>query len=320
MHMDFKRMDDRTIMIDLSPSDLLQKGFHLHDINEESKDMILDMVLSELEERHDVELGEALQIKVMIGNFGMKVVIQEVTREDMPFGFSVPPPHMIPELIKQAITGGQIPFPEPMVEDIESFDFTFKFQDFEDVIRMVSGIPSHYVQDSLSDLFVYEGKYYLTLSYSEDDMDEDEVTDAVSYLKEFAQLSKVTSHVLEEYGKQIIKDKAIEDLYVHFVNKDGIVFTPRSNSYSIFVELDGPNLTGEECIEIYVDEYRSNIQDEVYFESLSDDEDFHFSVFVNPVKKTIKGNGSRRHKQFILECVLPVYFEEKIADDDIFVE
>ncbi|UGB29294.1 genetic competence negative regulator [Metabacillus sp. B2-18] len=99
---------------------------------------------------------------------------------------------------------------EMQVKVDESFDVIYEFESFEAIIQL-----SHYLyhQDILDGMVVYfQERYYLLLS---DDQPMN-IDDLVAILAEYGSPSTLTVHRLKEYGKKIMQNNAIEQIYNHF--------------------------------------------------------------------------------------------------------
>ncbi|MFD2214208.1 genetic competence negative regulator [Metabacillus endolithicus] len=99
---------------------------------------------------------------------------------------------------------------EMQVKVDESFDVIYEFESFEAIIQL-----SHYLyhQDILDGMVVYfQERYYLLLS---DDQPMN-IDNLVAILAEYGSPSTLTVHRLKEYGKVIMQNDAIEQIYNHF--------------------------------------------------------------------------------------------------------
>ncbi|TCP31670.1 adapter protein MecA 1/2 [Scopulibacillus darangshiensis] len=105
-------------------------------------------------------------------------------------------------------------FIEMQVTLDESCEILYKFDDFEDVVSL-----SHKLYDlgvTEGALHLFEGKYYLSFEEEEYFIDLDLL---IAVLAEYGNTSTMTSHRLFEYGKEIISDHAIRQLYTYFVER-----------------------------------------------------------------------------------------------------
>lgn len=92
----------------------------------------------------------------------------------------------------------------------------YRLDDFEQFIQLGYAMQDYYEQ---SRLYHYQNKYYLVI---EDFLSEEEYySDMESIISEFGNLSNVTVSVLEEYGKVIYDDNALEKVVADFKLRAG---------------------------------------------------------------------------------------------------
>ena len=92
-------------------------------------------------------------------------------------------------------------------------DYTFVFESFEDVIGLAKKLDEADLQTSL---YFYEEKYYLHIIFDFEITEFDSVLNILSVVSEFANNSKTTIHIIQEYGKQIIESRVLDELNKHF--------------------------------------------------------------------------------------------------------
>ncbi|MEX1030975.1 MAG: genetic competence negative regulator [Paenibacillaceae bacterium] len=90
---------------------------------------------------------------------------------------------------------------------------SFVFTDFEYLLRAAKVIQP-YVPDHGGALFSYKDKWYLQLEPNE--MEDKDYNTLISVLSEFGDATSVTPAVLEEYGKIVIAENAVNILCAHF--------------------------------------------------------------------------------------------------------
>ncbi|MCO7126738.1 genetic competence negative regulator [Sporolactobacillus shoreicorticis] len=96
----------------------------------------------------------------------------------------------------------------------ESQDVLYQFEQFDDVIALSKALYDLGVRTG--SLFLFENKYYIHFN-------EQHLTDAfdietlVAILAEYGNTSTITIYRLGEYGKCLIKDIAISELYRYFI-------------------------------------------------------------------------------------------------------
>lgn len=94
----------------------------------------------------------------------------------------------------------------------ETDDILYTFHDFEDIISLVS--PLKRLGINGGQLYHYNGRYYLGF----EDHTEN-VETLIAYLAEYGQPSTMSSHCLFEYGRVILPDHAVKNLYQSFYDR-----------------------------------------------------------------------------------------------------
>jgi adapter protein MecA 1/2 len=89
---------------------------------------------------------------------------------------------------------------------------SYKFQDFEDVISAAKKLRK-YIANGGS-LYLYQNKWIMLLEPLE--MEEKEYEAVIAILSEFGEATSVSQAMLEEYGKTIVSDDAVNVLCSHF--------------------------------------------------------------------------------------------------------
>ncbi|MFC0472927.1 genetic competence negative regulator [Halalkalibacter kiskunsagensis] len=97
----------------------------------------------------------------------------------------------------------------------ETEDIFYEFEDIEDVIAASSRLFPFGIQGGA--LYSYKGKYYV--KFEEFDVDVVDEDSFVALLSEFGSPSTVSSFLVEEYGKCLMKYDAILELYNTFIKK-----------------------------------------------------------------------------------------------------
>lgn len=90
---------------------------------------------------------------------------------------------------------------------------SYVFTDFEHLLSAAK-VVSQYVPENGGSLFSYKEKWYLQVEPHE--MEDKDYNTLISVLSEFGDATSVTPAVLEEYGKLIIAEDAVNVLCAHF--------------------------------------------------------------------------------------------------------
>ncbi|MFC4768871.1 adaptor protein MecA [Effusibacillus consociatus] len=101
---------------------------------------------------------------------------------------------------------------EQIITVDHSTAITFMFDDFENVLSAAKVVFSSF--DLTTSLYHYKDRYFLFVN--EEEMEQEDSDALWALLYEYGTMSNVTLAVLEEYGKLIIKDTAIETLNQYF--------------------------------------------------------------------------------------------------------
>lgn len=95
----------------------------------------------------------------------------------------------------------------------ETDDIFYEFDNIEDVIALTSRLYPFGIRGG--SLYAFENRYFIRFDEFDFDMNNEEAF--VALLSEFGTPSTVSSHRVEEYGKEIIMYEAMQRLYVHFI-------------------------------------------------------------------------------------------------------
>ncbi|SFF95136.1 genetic competence negative regulator [Sporolactobacillus nakayamae] len=96
----------------------------------------------------------------------------------------------------------------------ESKDVLYQFEQLDDVIALSKTL--HDLGIRAGSLFLFENKYYI--HFDEHHLSDDSNLETlVAILAEYGNTSTITIYRLEEYGKCLMKDAAIADLYRYFI-------------------------------------------------------------------------------------------------------
>lgn len=88
----------------------------------------------------------------------------------------------------------------------------YAFRDFEDVIAVCKAIRTSGITED-GRLYAYQGKYMLSFEPSGEQARSQAL---IALLAEYGDATSVTSAVLEEYGKVVIADGAVQEICTHF--------------------------------------------------------------------------------------------------------
>ncbi|WP_226666907.1 genetic competence negative regulator [Metabacillus litoralis] len=193
--MRLERLNYDKIKIFLTTDDLKDRGLTKEDLWKDS--LKVQQLFRDMMDEASVELGFEAHGPIAVEVYslhaqGMVVIVshsQEVTELDEDFSDE---------------------YIEMQVKLDENFDVIYEFNSFEDIIQVSNYLYRKNVKDGM--IIFYLEKYYLLLN----DDQPFNIDDLVSVLAEYGNPSTLTDHRLKEYGKVIIENKAVEEIYRHF--------------------------------------------------------------------------------------------------------
>ncbi|KAB2338347.1 genetic competence negative regulator [Cytobacillus depressus] len=187
--MRLERLNYNKIKIFLTQDDLTERGLTKDDIWKDSlkwHQLFHDM-LEEASEEFGVEIHGSVAVEIFsmqAQGMIMIVTMEEQGEEDLlQDGF----------IEMQLLMDG-------------SEEILFEIKDFEVVIQLAKRLK--YLNITNSSLYAYKESYYFHL-YNQN---ADDVNKLIALLAEYGNPSLLSIHMLEEYGKEIIKDHAVEKL------------------------------------------------------------------------------------------------------------
>jgi adapter protein MecA 1/2 len=192
--MRLERLTVNKIKIFLTSDDLMERGLSKDDIWKDSvkwHQLFHDM-LEEASEEFDVDIQGSVAVEIFsLQAQGMIMIItvdENIEEEEVLFdGF-----------VEMQVR----------VEGCENL--LFQFDSIEDIIDLSHRLTS--LQVSGGSLFSYNNRYYLLMN----NLDPSLVEKIAAFLSEYGNPSILSTHVLAEYGNQIIKDNAVETILKYF--------------------------------------------------------------------------------------------------------
>ncbi|WP_043933577.1 adaptor protein MecA [Bacillus sp. EB01] len=191
--MRLERLTENKIKIFITSDDLFDRGLSKEDIVKDSlkwRQLFTDM-LEEASDTLDVDIQGAVAVEVFsLKAQGMVMIITVTDHEEED------------ELLYDGFIEMQV-----TVEGIEKL--LFKFESIEDVIQLVKRLS--FLGTKGGSLYSLNGHYYLLFDATPDDAERN-----ASIMAEYGHASILSLIYLEEYGKTIMKDCAVETLLQYF--------------------------------------------------------------------------------------------------------
>lgn len=222
--MDIERINDNTFKVYISYIDIEERGFSRDEIwfnKDKSEQLFWEMMDEVHDDDHFEELDGPLWIQVHAMEKGLEVIVTrtEITKQDERIGSNSDVDDISSKIFKNGVSSsiGAHEFDDfsSYMDELEEIpmDYTFVFESFEDVIGLAKKLDEADIQTSL---YFYEEKYYLHIIFDFEITEFDSVLNILSVVSEFANNSKTTIHIIQEYGKQIIESRVLDELNKHF--------------------------------------------------------------------------------------------------------
>ncbi|MCZ8531720.1 adaptor protein MecA [Psychrobacillus psychrodurans] len=222
--MDIERINDNTFKVYISYIDIEERGFSRDEIwfnKDKSEQLFWEMMDEVHDDDHFEELDGPLWIQVHAMEKGLEVIVTrtEITKQDERIGSNSDVDDISSKIFKNGVSSsiGTHEFDDfsSYMDELEEIpmDYTFVFESFEDVIGLAKKLDEADIQTSL---YFYEEKYYLHIIFDFEITEFESVLNILSVVSEFANNSKTTIHIIQEYGNQIIESRVLDELNKHF--------------------------------------------------------------------------------------------------------
>jgi adapter protein MecA 1/2 len=221
--MEIERINEYTVKFYISYVDIEERGFDREEIwyNRERSEELFWEMMDEVHQEEEFVVEGPLWIQVQALDKGLEVLVTkaQLSKDGQKFELPIPGDKLkdlpvdenIEDLLDQHFNPHSVD-DEIMLEE-DTLEFFLAFKDFEDVIMLAhrSGLD-----DLISKLYHFEGKYYLYIEFPEEIFDEDQIDDILSILLEYGYETQLTIHRVQEYGKEIIAENVFAKLREHF--------------------------------------------------------------------------------------------------------
>lgn len=222
--MEIERINENTVKFYISYGDIEERGFDREEIwyNRERSEELFWEMMDEVHGEEDFVAEGPLWIQVQALDKGLEVLVTkaQLSKDGQKFELPIPTDKLkdvpvddkIEELLDQHFNPNH-PADDDLLIEEEALEFLLAFKDFEDVISLSNRAG---LDDLVTKLYHFEGKYYLYIEFPEDLFEEEEIDDLLSVLLEYGYETQLTIHRVHEYGKEIISNDVFEELRKYF--------------------------------------------------------------------------------------------------------
>ncbi|KKB73344.1 MULTISPECIES: adaptor protein MecA [Bacillus] len=211
--MEIERINEHTVKFYISYGDIEDRGFDREEIwyNRERSEELFWEMMDEVHDEEEFAVEGPLWIQVQALDKGLEIIVTKAQLSKDGQKLELP----IPEDKKHDPAEETL---DALLEDFhkeeqteeQKLQFVLRFNDFEDVISL-SKVTISGCQTSL---YTHENRYYLFVDFNE--MPDEEIENQLSILLEYASESKMTIHMLKEYGTLITADHALDTINKYF--------------------------------------------------------------------------------------------------------
>ncbi|KGX92698.1 adaptor protein [Pontibacillus halophilus JSM 076056 = DSM 19796] len=227
--MEIERINENTVKFYITYVDIEDRGFNKEEIwyNRDRSEQLFWQMMDEVNIKEDFNIEGPLWIQVQAMDRGLEVVVTKAQLSndgqnlELPDengkGLEIPMEEKLESMIQSQY--GEDQTSEESKEDAvqshgDDLSFVLEFKDFEHVIQL-----SHYFNNNemvADQLYHFEDKYFLYVEFGEEDQTDEEQENILSQLLEFGSESTMTVYRLEEYGKVIFNEDALQNIRSYF--------------------------------------------------------------------------------------------------------
>lgn len=222
--MEIERINENTVKFYISYVDIEDRGFDREEIwyNRERSEELFWEMMDEVHQEEEFVVEGPLWIQVQALEKGLEILVTkaQLSKDGQKFELPVsgeklkdlPVDEHIEEILDQHFNPKTAEEDDLLLEE-DTLEFLLAFKELEDLI-MLSKRPG--LDELVTTLYSFEGKYYLYTEFPEELFGEDEIDDILSILLEYGYETQLTIHRIQEYGKEIISDQVFVELRKHF--------------------------------------------------------------------------------------------------------
>ncbi|GLB47036.1 adapter protein MecA [Philodulcilactobacillus myokoensis] len=214
--MEIRRINDDTIKVLVSNSDLSERGITVLDLlgkRDQIKDFFYD-ILKEVDTKHQFIDDKSVVFQVLPNKNGLELII---TKGDKGSHDAIKNTDELMQDQNNLDDDKNIDLDNHHWDsegtsdhyDSSTQQYVIKLDHFEDFISISKVLK---INNGTSDLYKYKGKYYLHLTFflNVDGTSSDDIKDKLAFAYEYGDHTNVTSDILLEYGKRIMDTSALE--------------------------------------------------------------------------------------------------------------
>ncbi|CUS26514.1 adaptor protein [Paucilactobacillus oligofermentans DSM 15707 = LMG 22743] len=228
--MEMERINENTIRVLIGNEDLTERGITVLDLlgSHQQIESFFYSILEEIDTEHQFQDNDSVTFQVLPNKNGLELFISKNgfgTDEDNEDGVEIlsDSDDEISDFLKRqlqqkdsrntSIQDDDDDSDEDHVDaaikntDIEKTSMIIKLNSFEDMVQIARILR---VENAVSNLFLFNNSYYLDVTFFADQHTPETIKDDLAIAYEYGVKTSVTTDVLNEHGKKIMDQSALE--------------------------------------------------------------------------------------------------------------
>ncbi|MGM9927280.1 MAG: adaptor protein MecA [Bacillus sp. (in: firmicutes)] len=223
--MEIERINENTVKFYISYLDIEERGFDRDEIwyNRDRSEELFWEMMDEIHYEEEFSIDGPLWIQVQALDKGLEIMVTkaQLSKDGQKLELAIgeqglkelPVDEKIESLLdKHFHLKAEADEQEGGQYDTDVFEFTMKFNDFEDIIALSKVYTLEGFQSSL---YSFENNYYLHVVFDQE-IEEDLIDQILSIFLEYGVETGVTIHRIQEYGTEIMSENVLENVRKYF--------------------------------------------------------------------------------------------------------
>lgn len=223
--MEIEHINDDTIRVRIETSDLEARGYSFLDLlgNQKHIETFFYSILEEVDIDEEFQESDAVTFQVMPNRDGLELFISKNTDmhenlfENIDFHGYEDDTHSNQDYSRFEANGKSNKREDTAAEsannESENYKLVIEFSHFEQVVELSKMFQ---IESGFSSLYQFNGKYYLELTFLNDELSLRTPQEETAVVLEFGVESRLSPDVLIEHGNLVIEDVALETVKFYF--------------------------------------------------------------------------------------------------------
>lgn len=220
--MEMERINEDTIRVEIDNSDLEERGITFLDLlgNRKQIENFFYSILEEVDVDDQFHESDAITFQVLPKGNGLELFISkdaglEGRMDDLPTEGDFNSEDLSQYIREKVTEDNQKDEVESYLNDPtkETDEMVFEFDQFEDVIGLSKIL---YLENGISNVYSYKDRYYAELVFFTEETQGINPEREIALALEYGSKTAITSSILEEHGKMIMENTALELMRYYF--------------------------------------------------------------------------------------------------------